>query len=101
DAEFGYAYNTVFDESLFEQWTSARVPGVPPAEQPLRPAEEIRQTLGERGITHVFVNWSEILRYRLTYGYTAFVTPERFEQLVREGVLRPVPLDGRYALREW
>jgi hypothetical protein len=101
DADFDYVYNTVFDESLFERWTSAAVPGVPPAEQPLRPAEEIRATFAEHGITHVFVNWSEILRYRTTYGYTEFVSPQRFGDLVQAGVLEPVPLDPYRALRLW
>src|SRR5690606_19676868 len=98
DAEFDYVYNTVFDESLFERWTSAAVPGVPPAEQPLRPAGEIRETFEEQGITHVFVNWSEILRYRTTYGYTEYVSPQRFRDLVQKDVLVPVPLDPARAL---
>ena len=33
------------------------------------------------GITHVAVNWQELLRYRTTYGYTDFVTPGRFRTL--------------------
>ena len=40
-----------------------------------------------RGITHIVVNWSEILRYRTTYQYTDFVHPSRFQSLVDAGVL--------------
>ena len=39
------------------------------------------------GITHVFVNWSEILRYRLTYGYTDYIFPQRFSALEDQGIL--------------
>ncbi|MBX3436236.1 MAG: phospholipid carrier-dependent glycosyltransferase [Planctomycetaceae bacterium] len=98
DARFDHVYNTVFDESIFQRWTSAAVPDVPDAEQPLRPMADIRATLAEHGITHVFVNWNEIARYRApgSYGFTDFVTPERFQTLVEGGVLREVPLDPRW-----
>ena len=45
--------------------------------------------LAAEGITHVYVNWLEILRYRApgSYGYTDFVTPKRFRQLQKIGVL--------------
>jgi hypothetical protein len=101
DAEFDYVYNTVFDECLFERWTSAAIPGLSPAAQPLRSAGQIRETLAEHGITHVFVNWSEILRYRTTYGYTEYVSPQRFRDLEQAGVLEPVPLDPYRGLRLW
>lgn len=95
DARFDHVYNTVFDESIFQQWTSAAVPDVPDAEQPLRPMDEIRRTFAEHGITHVFVNWLEVARYRApgSYGYTDFVTPARFDELVAGGVLREIPRD--------
>ena len=87
DARFPYEYNTVFDHTIFEQDCSAAQPGVPSAEQPLRPAKEILDAWRARGITHVVVNWNEILRYRTTYGYTDFVHPSRFRALVDAGVL--------------
>ncbi len=99
DARFAHRYNTVFDHSLFEQYCSAGLPGVASADQPLRDASKIRQALRDQGITHVLVNWQEVLRYRTTYGYTDFVTPERFEKLVEAQVLRPVPVDAHRALR--
>jgi hypothetical protein len=105
DAEFEYRYNTVFDASLFEQWcsqptTGRPTTGQPAATWPLRPAEEIRQKLQAEGITHLLVNWSEILRYRPTYGYPDFVRPAHFLTLVEQGVLepplpRPTPLGRR------
>lgn len=87
DARFPYVYNTVFDKSLFEEWCgAAEFPG-DAAERPLKSAADIRQILQSRGITHVFVNWQEILRYRLTYGYTDFVNPRNFERLQAAGIL--------------
>ncbi|MFQ5731314.1 MAG: ArnT family glycosyltransferase [Planctomycetaceae bacterium] len=80
-------YNTVFDRSIFQKWFGQPVPGTPPGEWPLRPPETIRMTLREEGITHVYVNWDEVRRYRSTYGFTEFVTPQRFQQLVQAGVL--------------
>jgi hypothetical protein len=35
----------------------------------------------------VLVNWQELLRYRQTYGYSDFVTPQRFEWLQEQGLL--------------
>ncbi|MBI1311834.1 phospholipid carrier-dependent glycosyltransferase [bacterium] len=89
DARFQLVYNTVFDISIFEQWCSASEPGVAPADQPMRLPEEIQKTLAEHGITHVLVNWEEILRYRTSYRYTDFVAPHRFDWLVQRGVLEP------------
>lgn len=90
DADFDLVYNTVFDESIFEQWTclsgqedQAR------ADRAMKAPEEIRSILRQQGITHIYVNWSEILRYRLTYGFTDFVFPQRFEQLQTQGVVEP------------
>ena len=71
DAEFPLLYNTVFDHSIFEHWS----------------ATDIRRRFRAEKITHVFVNWQEIHRYRTTYGYTKFVTPERFSALVERGIL--------------
>ncbi len=85
EATFTPVYNTVFDHSIFEQWCAGE--GTDPKTKPLRPMAEIRRTLAERGITHVYVNWSELLRYRTTYTYTDFVAPERFEALVEGGLL--------------
>jgi len=87
DAEFPVIYNTVFDYSIFEQWCGVDDPAVSSAEKPLRDPEAIREAFTAAGITHVLVNWQEILRYRTTYGYTDFVTPARFEKLQELGIL--------------
>ncbi len=102
DAEFKNVYNTVFDVSLFQRWLSA-TPDLPDSEQTLLPADEIRSILREHGITHVFVNWQEVLRYRApgSYGYTDFVSPERFRELVELGVLKEQLLDPRFAWLLW
>jgi hypothetical protein len=78
-AKFPYLYNTVFDRSLFEQCFADKSP------------EESREWLRQRGITHVLVNWSEILRYREpgSYGYTDFAHPDTFAKLQTAGLLGP------------
>jgi hypothetical protein len=76
-------YNTVFDDSIFEQLVRDRTPA------------EAGVSLRERGVTHVYVSWSEIDRYRQpgSYGYSDFVTPSVFQSLVKASVLGPsVPL---------
>ena len=91
-AKFPYIYNTVFDRSLFEQWFGERTDS---GGFRLRPTDQIRATLREYGITHVLVNWSEMLRYREpgSYGYTDFAHPDRFEELQAAGILgSPLPL---------
>ncbi|MFP6765735.1 MAG: hypothetical protein VB858_19045, partial [Planctomycetaceae bacterium] len=85
-------YNTVFDISIFEEWCSAGSPGILPADQALKPSAEIRQRFLDEGITHVYVNWQEVLRYRMTYGYSRFVAPHRFTTLTRDGTFVPDPL---------
>ncbi|MDA0588669.1 MAG: hypothetical protein O2820_12390 [Planctomycetota bacterium] len=92
DARFPLVYNTVFDISIFEQWCSAAEPDVSPAEQLMKPSGEIRQKLLDEGITHVYVNWQEVLRYRMTYGYSEFVAPHRLTTLLEEGVFVGNPL---------
>ena len=84
DARFALLYNTVFDESVFEELTAgAGVAGSVAA------ADEVRERLRGAGVTHVLVNWREVLRYRLpgSYGYAEYVQPERFEELREGGVL--------------
>lgn len=89
EARFPVVYNTVFDRSIFEQWLADETSPLPPAERPLRDAEAIRSKLAAEGITHIYVNWQDVLRYRLpgNYGYTPFVAPKRFAELRRLGVL--------------
>lgn len=93
DCRFETVYNTVFDESIFQRWTCAEEDVLAGTAQsaglPMKPVNEIHARLISEGITHVYVNWLEILRYRLTYGYTAYVIPERFRVLVDGQVLLP------------
>ena len=89
DATFALAYNTVFDECLFEAWTTLPADSQRPVtERRMLPPERTLQNLRERGITHIFVNWGAVLRYRMTYGYTEYVDPARFRHLLDDGVLR-------------
>lgn len=88
DATFPLAYNTVFDECLFEAWTTHPDDCLRPVtERRMLPPESILQKLRDHRITHIFVNWEAVLRYRLTYGYTEYVDPARFQQLLDDGVL--------------
>ena len=97
-ARFPYVYNTVFDRSLFEQWFAQRTSS---GEFQLRPVAEIRAKLLQHRITHVLINWSEVLRYREpgSYGFTDFVHPDQIRELVRLGVLQSVPLPASVALQ--
>ncbi len=100
DARFPIVYNTVFDRSIFQQWTAKPdADSKPlPAEIPFQSPEAIRARFREEGITHVLVNWQEILRYRPTYGYAEFVHPGRFSWLVEHGVLEEPQILNR---QEW
>ena len=97
DARFPVVYNTVFNPSFFQAWCAAPTapPGTSERDWPLKPAPDILAKLHAEGVTHVYVNWDWIRRYREpgNYGYTDFVRPDRFDRLVSEGVLRsPVSL---------
>jgi hypothetical protein len=89
DARFPLVYNTVFDHSIFQQWCAIDDARISPGELPLRNSDDIHQRLRDEGITHICVNWQEILRYRTTYRYTDFVTPARFVDLQQFGILGP------------
>lgn len=87
DVRVPLVYNTVFDISIFEQWCSANESGIPIAEQKMKSTAEIRERLKSEGITHILVNWQEVLRYKTTYGISEFLAPWRFEHLQKEGIL--------------
>jgi hypothetical protein len=79
DLQMPIFYNTCFDDSLFEQLVKGQSPAA------------IRAGLAARGITHVFVHWGEIARYRNSgYGFTGFVEPAVFDRLVEQGILWPL-----------
>ncbi len=98
DAECEYRYNTVFDHSLLEQWTTKKLGR---NEWELLSVEEIAKNFRDEGITHVLVNWNEILRLRTTYGYTDFISPARFEELGERWHFVEIPLPESYNLRDW
>jgi hypothetical protein len=84
-------YNTCFDDCVFEQLVRDKTSKHVPPEKQLRPANEIRTEFASLHLAYVFVDWDEIKRYRDTYGFTDFVQPQVFEQLVKEGILELVP----------
>jgi hypothetical protein len=70
-------YNTVFNAERLESLAGGRTPA------------EFGGELARLGITGIYVDWSEIERHRKPggYGFTDFVTPERFGGWVSDGVL--------------
>ena len=71
-------YNTAFDQSVLATLCEGREP------------DEIGTEFTRRGISHVYVHWSEIQRYRQPGNYGGvpdFVQPEWFAELVKRGVL--------------
>ncbi|MBC7818235.1 MAG: glycosyltransferase family 39 protein [Planctomycetaceae bacterium] len=88
DARMPVLYNTVFDQPILRDWLATRpADDVPDRDWPLRPIAEVRQKFESAGVTLVLVNWQELLRYRRTYGYSDFVTPQRFRWLEEQGLL--------------
>jgi hypothetical protein len=83
------AYNTVFNEEELERLAGGKT------------VDEFRRGLEDRGLTHIYVDWKEIERHRQPggYGFTDFVTPERFAEWVKAGLLeRPERLGSRQEL---
>jgi hypothetical protein len=71
------AYNTAFNPETIELLAKGKSD------------EEFRRALESRNLTHVYVDWKEIGRHREPggYGFTEFVTRERFAGWVARGVL--------------
>jgi len=77
--EHPIVYNTVFDRETLELLARGRTPA------------QVRRALVDCGVTHVYVDWHEIERYRSpgNYGFTPFVTPDLFAGLVAAGIFEP------------
>jgi hypothetical protein len=74
-------YNTVFNDEIIEQLAAGQ------------DVAAIRRALRDRSLSHVYVDWKEIERHRQPggYGFTDFVTRERFAGWVAAGLLeRPI-----------
>jgi len=69
-------YNTCFDDSIFEHLIRGKTPS--------QQVEAFR----EAGITHIYVDWAEIERYRKTYGFSDFVQSRLLDELQQNQVLR-------------
>ena len=82
-------YNTVFNPETIELIVKGKS------------RDQILGKLNELGITHVYVDWNEISRFRSegNYGFSPFVQPEVFDRLVAEGVLKQLdPLGAQQDL---
>ena len=85
DLEMPILYNTWLDDSIFERMV------IDPASGNLRRPEEIRAAFAAEGVSHVYVHWGEIARYRATgYNDFALVQPLVFDKLVALGILEPI-----------
>jgi len=80
DLRMPVLYATCFDDQPWERMTRGKS------------AEEIQRELKLHKIAYVYVNWLEIARYRSpgNYGFTDFVQPSQFRELVTAGILVPV-----------
>ena len=88
DARMPVIYHTVFDQPIFRDWLATRpAEEVPDRDWPLQPIAKVREKFESAGVTLMLVNWQELLRYRRTYGYSDFVTPQRFQWLREQGLL--------------
>ena len=69
-------YNTVFNKETIETLAIGKDPS------------GFHRALRDLHLTHVYVDWKEIARHRQRggYGFTDFVTPERFKAWVQAGV---------------
>ena len=76
DLEMDLVYNTCFDECRFERLMKGRS------------REDRIKQLSANHISHVYIHWGEIRRYRDTYGFSDYVTPELVEELVDQGLLQ-------------
>ncbi|MEW4568851.1 hypothetical protein AB1L88_13380 [Tautonia sp. JC769] len=82
-------YNTVFNRE--------RLAGIVAGRSPAEVLDELRR----QGITHVYVDWSEVERHRKAggYGFSPVVTRTLFEGLVSSRVLTPpVPMGPNHLL---
>lgn len=81
DLDVPVIYNTVFDRNIFERLARGKEPA------------EVAAELAALGVSHVYVSWREIERYRSpgNYGITNFLQPAVFDKLVRAGVLKELP----------
>lgn len=78
-------YNTVFDDSAFEDLCQNRTPA------------EVKAELLARRVSCIYVHWGEIRRYRQpgNYGFPESINQACFERLVQQGVLER-PLRSRF-----
>lgn len=89
DGEFRCLYNTTFDDSVLLQVICSPAVAADESREAAFRAGDAFQALKDSGVTHLLVNWSEILRYRRpgSYGYDNRISPELWERLTEQGVL--------------
>lgn len=88
-AEFDHLYRTTFDESILLKLIMESESKSKTQQKKLKEPNDIRAAMQKQGLTHLCVNWSEIARYRFTYGFEEEVVPELFQELLEQGLLNP------------
>ena len=107
--EHSVFYSTVFDDTVFMTcWVSSG-----DSTDYSIDVERLKERLQELQVTHIYIDWAEIARYRSpgNYGFSEPVTPDLFETLVTSQVLDPIfnwelswkqlPLSSRQVFRDW
>ena len=81
DLEVPFLYNTCFDDCVFEQTLAGLT------------TDQRLATLRDKRISHVFIYWHELDRYRNSYGYSDYVTRERIQrEFVDTGLFEEVSM---------
>jgi hypothetical protein len=89
DLEVPAIYSTTFDMSPFEEWVYRKTP------------DEVEQKFAEEGISHIYVRWDEIKRYQSpsNYGFSSFVAPTVFQELIEFEILDDPTFDPKSPTR--
>jgi hypothetical protein len=101
DLEVPAIYNTCFNECQFELLSRSDSENVVAQKsETAKNASLIYTGLQQKGISHIFVHWSELRRYRSrgNYGYSSFVTPKLMDDLEEQGVVERIFVPGVEAI---
>jgi len=81
DMEVPILYNTCFDDCVFEK-----------AMKGLSKEQRIA-AFRDQHVSHVFIFWQELDRYRRSYDYSDYVTPELIQrEFIATGILKEIPM---------
>lgn len=94
DSEVPTLYNTCFDDVIWDEFIKDK------------DSKQVYDELVRRNISHIYVDWAEIDRYRQpgNYGFKSEISVSLFEKMIQEGNLaldvdRNAPLQHLYKVR--